>query len=203
MSSLQEMKVVDLREMAKSRGLKGYSKLKKEELIAELNKTRSPRAGSPRAVSPRRVGSPSGKISTYKDMSVVQLKAAAKEKGLKGYSKMKRNDLIQLLSGGKVVATNIKSKRAKKDPNAPKRFLSAYFYYANRERPLIRSEHPDWKVTEVARETGRRWALLSESEKVPFQRLSDEDRVRYEREMRSYDPNFEAKREKRLKGKKQ
>ena len=46
--------------------------------------------------------------------------------------------------GGKKTA-----KRAKKDPNAPKRPMNAYMLYANSVREQVREENPDLSMGEV------------------------------------------------------
>uniref|UniRef100_A0A8L8JTX7 HMG box domain-containing protein n=1 Tax=Heligmosomoides polygyrus TaxID=6339 RepID=A0A8L8JTX7_HELPZ len=42
-----------------------------------------------------------------------------------------------------------KRKRAKKDPNAPKRALSAFFFFSQDRRPEVQQMHPEWKVGQV------------------------------------------------------
>ncbi|MCL4129168.1 UNVERIFIED_CONTAM: hypothetical protein GTU68_001405 [Idotea baltica] len=76
--------------------------------------------------------------------------------------------------------------RKLKDPNKPKRALSAFFYYANEERPKVRALNPDFSVGEVAKELGRQWNELTETEKSPFEKSAEEDRARYDRDMKSY-----------------
>ena len=56
------MKVVDLKELAKERGLQGYSKLKKAELITFLQNNLRPRTRSPR---PTRSPPPPPQMSTW------------------------------------------------------------------------------------------------------------------------------------------
>ena len=59
--------------------------------------------------------------------------------------------------------------KKEKDPNMPKRPLTPYFAFSADERPKVRAEHPDWKVTEVAKELGRRYICsLDTSRKVIF-----------------------------------
>merc|ERR1712046_74680 len=60
-----------------------------------------------------------------------------------------------------------KKGRAKKDPNAPKRALSAYFIYANEKRADYAKDGKS--VTEVAKMLGAAWKELSDTEKKPFQ----------------------------------
>lgn len=75
-------------------------------------------------------------------------------------------------------------KRSKKDPNAPKRALSAFFIFCNEERPKVRAAHPSYTVGEVAKELGKRWENVSDKSK--FERLAGEDKKRYEVEMEAY-----------------
>ena len=73
-----------------------------------------------------------------------------------------------------------------KDPNKPKRALSAFFYYANDERASVRAANPDFSVGEVAKELGRQWNELTENDKHKYEKLAEQDRARYDREMTVY-----------------
>lgn len=79
-----------------------------------------------------------------------------------------------------------KSKRAKKDPNAPKRGLSAYMFFSAANRERILAENPNFGVTDVAKALGEAWKTVSDAEKEVFQQQADEDKARYEREMAAY-----------------
>lgn len=76
--------------------------------------------------------------------------------------------------------------KAKKDPDAPKRSLSAFFWFCDEERPKVRKDNPDWPVGQVAKELGRRWALVSDSDKVKFQKKAEMDKQRYDKDMAAY-----------------
>jgi len=79
-----------------------------------------------------------------------------------------------------------KRKRAKKDPNAPKRALSAFFFFSQVKRPEVSQSHPDYKVGQVAQELGRMWKELTEQEKKTYEEMATRDKGRYEVEMRDY-----------------
>jgi len=79
-----------------------------------------------------------------------------------------------------------KRKRAKKDPNAPKRALSAFFFFSHDRRPDVQQSHPDWKVGQVAQELGRYWKALTEEERQIYDRKALGDKERYAEEMRNY-----------------
>lgn len=76
--------------------------------------------------------------------------------------------------------------KKERDPNKPKRALSAFFYYAKDERPNVRSINPDFSVGEVAKELGRKWNELTEEQKSPYEKSAEEDRARYDKEMKVY-----------------
>ncbi|EYC40943.1 hypothetical protein Y032_0588g353 [Ancylostoma ceylanicum] len=100
-----------------------------------------------------------------------------------------------------------KRKRAKKDPNAPKRALyvennllelhpsfllkipssrSAFFFFSQDRRPEVQQMHPEWKVGQVAQELGRMWKNVSMDEKDMYERKALADKERYAEEMRDY-----------------
>jgi uncharacterized short protein YbdD (DUF466 family) len=76
-----------------------------------------------------------------------------------------------------------KRKRTK-DPNAPKRALSAFFCFCNDERPKVKAQHPNMTVGDVAKELGKRWETCSNKPK--YEAIAAKDKERYEREMTAY-----------------
>uniref|UniRef100_A0A915E562 HMG box domain-containing protein n=1 Tax=Ditylenchus dipsaci TaxID=166011 RepID=A0A915E562_9BILA len=79
-----------------------------------------------------------------------------------------------------------KRKRAKKDPNAPKRALSAFFFFSNEKRPEVQQSHPEWKVGQIAQELGRYWKTLTEQDREIYDKKAAEDKERYAEDMRIY-----------------
>ncbi len=59
--------------------------------------------------------------------------------------------------------------KAMKDPNAPKKPLSAYFLFSSEERLKVKAEFPDYSITEVAKELGRRWATIDPAIKQGYE----------------------------------
>ncbi|KIW08349.1 uncharacterized protein PV09_01265 [Verruconis gallopava] len=76
--------------------------------------------------------------------------------------------------------------KRKKDPNAPKRGLSAYMFFANDNRDKVREENPGIKFGEVGKLLGEKWKELSAKEKEPYEKKAIEDKERYEREKAEY-----------------
>ena len=79
----------------------------------------------------------------------------------------------------------IKGKR-RKDPNAPKRAMSAYLYYCEDYRQMVRNENPDKTIAEVAKILGEMWRALSDDDKAPYQEKATRDRDRYMKVMDAY-----------------
>jgi len=79
-----------------------------------------------------------------------------------------------------------KRKRGKKDVNAPKRPLSAFFFFSKVKRSEVQQAHPEWRVGQVAQELGRQWKDLTEPEKRKYEEMVTRDKSRYEVEMRDY-----------------
>ncbi|KAI0984055.1 hypothetical protein GJ496_005663 [Pomphorhynchus laevis] len=76
--------------------------------------------------------------------------------------------------------------KRQKDPNAPKRPLSAFFLFCADERSKIRTAKPGYSVGDVAKELGVRWANLSSDSKQKYFERQLKDKARYEREMNAY-----------------
>lgn len=66
-------------------------------------------------------------------------------------------------NGGK--ASKGKKQKAEKDPNAPKKPLSAFMLYTNNRRPEIMKKSSGLKITEVSSMIGKEWKELTEEEK--------------------------------------
>ncbi|KZS95401.1 hypothetical protein SISNIDRAFT_452003 [Sistotremastrum niveocremeum HHB9708] len=74
----------------------------------------------------------------------------------------------------------------KKDPNAPKRALSAYMFFSQDWRERIKTENPDAGFGEVGKLLGAKWKELDESEKKPYIERAAKDKQRAEEEKADY-----------------
>jgi len=79
-----------------------------------------------------------------------------------------------------------KKRRQTKDPNAPKRSLSAFFWFCNDERPKVKGMNPEYGVGEIAKELGRLWSEADQEMKRKYEAMAERDKARYEREMAAY-----------------
>jgi hypothetical protein len=73
-----------------------------------------------------------------------------------------------------------------KDPNRPKRANTAFFAFMNDLRPKLMLSNPDMKITELASAGGEQWRALTDEAKVPYEKLAEEDKVRYAKDMETY-----------------
>ncbi|CAG8958514.1 hypothetical protein HYALB_00001458 [Hymenoscyphus albidus] len=83
-------------------------------------------------------------------------------------------------------ATAKRSEKKKKDPNAPKRGLSAYMFFANEQRENVREENPGISFGQVGKQLGERWKALSDKQRAPYEAKAAQDKKRYEDEKASY-----------------
>ncbi|KAG5457054.1 MAG: high mobility group box domain-containing protein [Olpidium bornovanus] len=78
-------------------------------------------------------------------------------------------------------------RKPKKDPNAPKRPLSAYMFYTRDQRDLVRKEHPNATFGEMGKILGEKWRNMDDSQKKPYCDMAEDDRVRYEHDKAAYE----------------
>ncbi|KAJ5332083.1 High mobility group superfamily [Penicillium brevicompactum] len=79
-----------------------------------------------------------------------------------------------------------RQQRRKKDPNAPKRGLSAYMFFANDNRDKVREENPGISFGQVGKQLGDKWKALSETDRKPYDEKAAKDKKRYEEEKAAY-----------------
>ena len=102
-------------------------------------------------------------------------------------------DSIKSKRGRKPGSTNKKTKK-KKDPNAPKRPLSAYMEYLAHHRPLLKATEPELKNTELISKIAKNWNDLQDkseweakaaANKIEYAKLKDEYSQKLESEPQS------------------
>jgi high mobility group protein B1 len=77
-------------------------------------------------------------------------------------------------------------RKKKKDPNAPKRPLSAFFLFCQDERPAVKAVYPTYSVGEAAKELGERWNKVSAEVKSKYEAKAGQDKLRYDKDMAIY-----------------
>ncbi|KAI9097363.1 high mobility group box domain-containing protein [Phlyctochytrium arcticum] len=76
--------------------------------------------------------------------------------------------------------------RAKKDPNAPKKPMSAFFFYSKENRERIKQENPDITFGLIGRQLGEEWRGLDATQKSTYEKKAEADKSRYERDLAAY-----------------
>lgn len=92
-----------------------------------------------------------------------------------------------------------KGKKAKKDPLAPKKGLSAYMIFAKENRERIKAENPEADFGAMGKLIGDAWKSLDETEKAVFTAKSETDKKRYETEIADYTPKEPEPKAKKVK----
>ncbi|KAJ1989395.1 Non-histone chromosomal protein 6 [Coemansia spiralis] len=85
---------------------------------------------------------------------------------------------------GKITKT--KGKRTKKDPRAPKRALSAYMFFSQAKRAEVREKNPNASFGSIGKMLGDMWKGMSEADKIPYVKLAEKDKVRYDAAKEAY-----------------
>uniref|UniRef100_A0A8D2BFV5 FACT complex subunit SSRP1 n=1 Tax=Sciurus vulgaris TaxID=55149 RepID=A0A8D2BFV5_SCIVU len=74
-----------------------------------------------------------------------------------------------------------------KDPNAPKRPMSAYMLWLNASREKIKSDHPGISITDLSKKAGEIWKGMSKEKKEEWDRKAEDARREYEKAMKEYE----------------
>ncbi|XP_078101758.1 LOW QUALITY PROTEIN: high mobility group protein B1-like [Sander vitreus] len=77
-----------------------------------------------------------------------------------------------------------------KDLRKPKGKMSSYAYFVQTCREEHKKKHPEASVNfaEFSKKCSERWKTMSQKERGNFEDMAKQDKVRYEREMKNYDP---------------
>uniref|UniRef100_A0A2P2MC62 Uncharacterized protein MANES_08G091800 n=1 Tax=Rhizophora mucronata TaxID=61149 RepID=A0A2P2MC62_RHIMU len=80
-----------------------------------------------------------------------------------------------------------KEKRAKKDPNKPKRPPSAFFVFLEEFRQTFKKENPNVSsVAAVGKAGGGKWKSMSPAEKAPYEAKAAKKKAEYGKLMNAY-----------------
>lgn len=77
-------------------------------------------------------------------------------------------------------------RRKRKDPNQPKRAMTAYMLFSQEKRTQIKNDHPDVGFGQVGKLLGEAWAALPEGGKKKYNELAAKDKIRYQKEIATY-----------------
>ncbi|XWS59952.1 hypothetical protein CRYUN_Cryun08bG0166400 [Craigia yunnanensis] len=86
-----------------------------------------------------------------------------------------------------------KERKAKKDPNRPKRPPSAFFVFLEEFRATFKREHPNVKaVSAVGKAAGEKWKSMSVDEKSVYEAKAAKRKTDYEKQMNHYNKKQES-----------
>lgn len=74
------------------------------------------------------------------------------------------------------------------DPNKPKGPKGAYMCFVQVARPEINKEFPTMKFAEIAKTLGERWKGMAAELRGGYEKLAEQDKDRYQREIHVYVP---------------
>jgi hypothetical protein len=83
-------------------------------------------------------------------------------------------------------AADLERYEAEAGPKKPKKALSAFMIFSNENRARIKDAHPDASFGEIGKILGQEWNSMSESDKKPYAEKSQEDKDRYNEEMKAF-----------------
>jgi hypothetical protein len=108
------------------------------------------------------------------------------------------NKVVESFSGKDFTLEDIKSlcnfkkeKKEKKvkDPDAPKRALSAWIYFTTAKRPEVKEQNPEKKTTELTTIMSEMWRDYTDEQKQPYKDMEIADKERYQKEKVDYESN--------------
>jgi hypothetical protein len=80
-------------------------------------------------------------------------------------------------------------KRLAKDAEAPKKAKTAYLFFADAKRDELSRQHPGLGVGGLAKPLADAWKACVGEERQKFERLAENDKARYDKEMETYQPS--------------
>ncbi|XP_032641822.1 FACT complex subunit SSRP1 isoform X1 [Chelonoidis abingdonii] len=89
-----------------------------------------------------------------------------------------------------------------KDPNAPKRPMSAYMLWLNASREKIKSDHPGISITDLSKKAGELWKGMSKEKKEEWDRKAEDAKRDYEKAMKEYSEGGKSESSKKERSKK-
>ena len=81
---------------------------------------------------------------------------------------------------------NKSNKKNKKDPDAPKRPRTAYIYFCEDQRTVLKNKHPEMTQVQLMSKLGEIWGALTEKKKQKYHDQAAKDKVRYTKDMVEY-----------------
>lgn len=81
---------------------------------------------------------------------------------------------------------NGKKQKNQRDPNKPKKNISAYIFFSSSQRGEYSKKYPDLKNKDIQKKMGEDWKALSSTERKKYDDMAKNDQERYEKENQTY-----------------
>ena len=121
-----------------------------------------------------------------KQWKALKSKAKYEKEADKLKAKYEKDIAAFVKAGGEVQARKPKKKTVK-DPNAPKKPLSAYMLWLGDNRARITKSLPKGsRVTEVAKQAGVEWKKVASKAKGPYEKKAEKAKAEYQDAMKKY-----------------
>ena len=89
-------------------------------------------------------------------------------------------------------AKAVKKSPKKKDPNAPKRALSAFMLFSQEKRSQIKLDNPEATFGQIGKLLGDAWKNSTDDEKAPFLAKAEAAKEKYAEAVKNYKAKGEA-----------
>jgi len=110
--------------------------------------------------------------------------------------------IISKISTTSKSVKDTKENKEKKDPDAPKGAKNAFIFFCNEKREEVKKENPEIKSNEITKKLGEMWKDVDEDNKNSYQQMAKDDKDRYAKEIKNYEPKDGFKNPKEKKSKK-
>ncbi|KAI8906618.1 hypothetical protein PhCBS80983_g03135 [Powellomyces hirtus] len=85
-----------------------------------------------------------------------------------------------------------KKVKAKKDPNAPKKALSAFMIFSQENRARIKEENPEATFGQLGKLLGAAWKDLNEKDKSLYEKKQEKAKAQYEIAVKQYNDGLQG-----------
>ena len=73
-------------------------------------------------------------------------------------------------------------------PYKPKRAMVAFMFFSIEQRPSEQKKNPSLGIADISKLLGQQWRTMSDSQKARYEKLAAQDKIRYEKEMKTFKP---------------
>ena len=80
-----------------------------------------------------------------------------------------------------------KNSRAKKDKNAPKKAMSAFFCFQKERRETLKKEQPELENKDLILQMSKEWNSMTDEKKKKYNDMAAKEKERYKKEMKEYE----------------